>query len=58
MDKKTLEFFWEEFRKTPFNDDGKITEAFAHFDVGTDITVIWDWFETKGFDVASRIGVY
>ena len=36
---------WDKLGDIPINDDGEIEEIFEHFEIGTDKTEIWHWFE-------------
>jgi len=42
---------WEELGDIHVNDNLEIEKAFLHFEMGTDCTDIWHWFEDE-FDLS------
>ena len=36
---------WDKLGNIPTDENGEIEEEFEHFDIGSDTTEIWSWFE-------------
>jgi hypothetical protein len=48
----TVVSLWNEFGDTPINDEDEITEAWQHFEKGTNRFEIWHWFEeSMGYSI-------
>ena len=48
---------WDKLGDIPINDNDEIENRFEHFDLGSDISDIWDWFEWF-FDISLGIELY
>ncbi len=48
---------WDKLGDIPINDNDEIENRFEHFDLGSDISDIWDWFEWF-FDISLGVELY